>query len=252
MTQVYLIYGAPLSGKSTYVKQRLKHNDVVFDYDDIMRTITGLPYQTNNKRVQPIVLGLRSLIIEHIKTNPTIDNVYIITTFIGKSLEQSLNGLNLNKIRMDTTYMECIERLQESNRADKEDVRFTIVDWFNKHFNHGITKEQYGTEQNKKRFYTGPKWYKGTREAVLERDNYECQLCKREGKVTTDSIKQHGIKKKPTLNVHHIMELEYYPEHAYDMENLITVCIACHNKIHNRHECQFKRSQNKWADDEMW
>lgn len=252
MTQVYLIYGAPLSGKSTYVKQRLKYNDVVFDYDDIMRTITGLPYQTNNKRVQPIVLGLRDLIIEHIKVNQVIENVYIITTFIGKQLEQSLNGLDVKKIRMETTFMECIERLQSSDRDNKDDVRFTIVDWFNKHFNKGITKEQYGTEKNKKKFYTGRRWYNGTREAVLKRDNYECQLCKREGKVTVDSIKQDGIKKTPTLNVHHIMELEYYPEYAYDMENLITVCIACHNKIHNRHEYQFKRSQNKWADDEMW
>ena len=252
MTNIHLVYGAPLSGKSTFVKQQLKDNDLVFDYDDVMRSLTGLTYQSHNENVQPIVLDIRTLIINHIKDNHTLDNVYIITTFISNDLEQQLNGLSVEKIRMDTDFLTCIERLADSEREHKAEVRFVILDWFNEYYNKGIVNEQYGTERNKKKFYTGSRWYLGTREAALRRDNYECQLCKRKGKVTIDSIKQDGIKKKPTLNVHHVMEIEYHPEHAYNLDNLITVCIGCHNRIHNKQDNIFQKQKNKWADDEQW
>lgn len=176
MTNIHLVYGAPLSGKSTFVKQQLKDNDLVFDYDDIMRSLTGLTYQSHNENVQPIVIGIRELIINHIKDNHALDNVYIITTFISNTLEQQLNSLSVEKIRMDTDFLTCIERLDDSSRENKGDVRFVIVDWFNEYYNKGVVNEQYGTERNKKKFYSGSRWYLGTRESALRRDNYELSL----------------------------------------------------------------------------
>lgn len=60
-------------------------------------------------------------------------------------------------------------------------------------------------------FYLTTKW-KHKRQEILARDRYECQECKRNGKVTTinDSI----------LEIDHIKPLEDYPELAYDNDNL--------------------------------
>ena len=39
--QVYLVYGSPLSGKSTYVRESMNYGDIVVDIDNIWECISG-------------------------------------------------------------------------------------------------------------------------------------------------------------------------------------------------------------------
>ncbi|MFB4471814.1 HNH endonuclease [Oceanobacillus caeni] len=250
MSKVKVIYGSPLSGKTTYVKERLSNNDIVYDYDDLMQVMTVLPYQKHNQNVADYILDIRSLMINRLKNDTKIDTAYIITTFLSNELKQELNGMNVEYVKMSTDYMTVMNRLRKSNRAEKERVRFAIIDWFQKYTDNKQKEEKYGSDKNKKIFYRSSEWDK-LRQHVIDRDNGECQECKRRGKVTLDSIKQDGMKKKPQLNVHHIMEIEYFPEWALEPDNLITVCISCHNRIHNKLE-KLKFKKNKWKDDERW
>lgn len=91
----------------------------------------------------------------------------------------------------------------------------------------------YKTKEQKKSFYGSRDWT-SLRIEALERDNNECQQCKREGYVTIDSIKEEGKKKEIKLNVHHIKEIEDYPELALELDNLETVCVFHHNLIHDK------------------
>ncbi|WP_204254366.1 HNH endonuclease [Mammaliicoccus sciuri] len=93
-------------------------------------------------------------------------------------------------------------------------------------------------------FYKSKAW-RETREIVLRRDNYECQECKKQGKVTTINPEKHK-----SLDVDHILELETHPELAHDLDNLVTLCISCHNKKHNRYQ-GYVRKPDKW-EDERW
>ena len=68
-------------------------------------------------------------------------------------------------------------------------------------------------------FYKSSKW-KHKRLAVLRRDGYLCQNCKRYGRMT------------PATTVHHIQHLEDRPDLALDAKNLISLCAACHDKAH--------------------
>ena len=68
-------------------------------------------------------------------------------------------------------------------------------------------------------FYHNKKWKK-LRAAILRRDKYQCQKCKRYGRI------------RPALTVHHIKHLDEYPELAYDPKNLVSLCAACHNEEH--------------------
>lgn len=68
-------------------------------------------------------------------------------------------------------------------------------------------------------FYQSKTW-KHKRRIILRRDGYRCQICKRFGKWC------------PAVTVHHIKELEDYPELALDDHNLISVCQSCHNRLH--------------------
>lgn len=67
--------------------------------------------------------------------------------------------------------------------------------------------------------YKSVKW-KRKREAILKRDEYMCQRCKRYGRMVEATV------------VHHIKHADEYPELAYVDENLVSLCDACHNKAH--------------------
>ncbi len=68
-------------------------------------------------------------------------------------------------------------------------------------------------------FYNSAKW-KAKRRAILRRDGYECQLCKRYGRHVD------------AWEVHHIKHFDEWPELALDDSNLISLCHSCHNKQH--------------------
>ena len=97
---------------------------------------------------------------------------------------------------------------------------------------------------NKKKFYDDPYWRNYLSKKILKRDNNECQECKKEGKV---SIKQQGKK----LDIHHIKELEEYPELAYEESNLETVCVHHHNILDNR-KIFINKPKKKFINEEKW
>ena len=100
---------------------------------------------------------------------------------------------------------------------------------------------EYKTREQQSRFYKSNSWQK-LRQLALERDNYECVMCREEGKVTT--------KERVTLEVDHIAEIETHPELAEEITNLRTLCKHHHNKRHNRFGFK-KNKPNPW-NDERW
>ena len=118
-------------------------------------------------------------------------------------------------------------------------------------------KKEYKTLEQKRKFYNSTPW-KHMRKFVQQRDNGECQECKRQGKVFIDTYEKNksGKRKKIKLIVHHIKELEFYPELDLDPSNLELICVNCHNKEHDRYygygEFKSKWKKNKYSDDEKW
>ena len=74
-------------------------------------------------------------------------------------------------------------------------------------------------------FYKSRAWRKLRRQA-LQRDNYLCQDCM--------AAKAAGemIRPRDATVVHHIRPRETCPERELDLDNLISLCDACHNKRH--------------------
>ncbi|MFV1455172.1 HNH endonuclease [Bacillus mycoides] len=89
------------------------------------------------------------------------------------------------------------------------------------------------------KFYKHRYWYKHIRLKALERDNNECQACKRLGKYSKGR------------NVHHIKELRDRPDLAYELSNLETLCIQCHNAEHKK-EKYIRQRACKIQDVERW
>jgi len=63
------------------------------------------------------------------------------------------------------------------------------------------------------------------RQMVLERDNYTCQICG----------------SSEDLHCHHITGVEINPVESTDIDNCITLCYTCHNKVHSGGQCGVRR-----------
>jgi 5-methylcytosine-specific restriction endonuclease McrA len=61
--------------------------------------------------------------------------------------------------------------------------------------------------------------------ACFDRDSYTCQICSLSG---------------VELNAHHINSFSLFPEQRFDLNNLITLCSACHKDFHK----EFGRGKN--------
>ena len=76
------------------------------------------------------------------------------------------------------------------------------------------------------------KW-RNKRKAILARDHYRCVECKKYGRLTEAVL------------VHHIKALEDYPELAFDSDNLVSLCYACHAAMHPEKGTKGLKSQ-RW------
>ena len=81
-------------------------------------------------------------------------------------------------------------------------------------------------------FYKSIVWKK-KRAAILQRDGHMCQMCKRYGR------------RVDAVTVHHIKHIEDNPELARKDENLISLCNACHNKMHPEKGGSYYRKHSK-------
>ena len=70
-------------------------------------------------------------------------------------------------------------------------------------------------------FYKSKRWQR-IRKAVLQRDNYQCQISKKYGR------------SEPANTVHHIFPIDDYPAFRWEEWNLISVCNEVHNALHDR------------------
>jgi len=79
------------------------------------------------------------------------------------------------------------------------------------------------TDKELVRFYYSKEWQR-VRELVLQRDNYLCVRCRQAGII------------KPAEMVHHIVPLKIDYTKRLEIDNLESLCEACHNKVdHSPH-----------------
>lgn len=88
---------------------------------------------------------------------------------------------------------------------------------------------------------------------ILEKNHFECALCKENNKITRANT------------VHHIQEVKKHPELAFEefyidrdgikQKNLIPLCFDCHNAIHERYGYrpnQTKEKSETFVNEERW
>ena len=91
-------------------------------------------------------------------------------------------------------------------------------------------------EKERNVFYASRRWQR-KRMKILRRDHFECQVCrKRIEQAAADGtqLSPHDCRIRKAEHVHHIKDLEHYPNLKLDDDNLISVCHECHDRLHGR------------------
>jgi predicted kinase len=129
---VKIVYGAPCSGKSTYVREKIKENDIVFDYDAITRALTNSQQHLSKREVSHrYVLDIKLTLIKRYRMGSKAKDLWIISTFLTDSFKKYVHDLKPEYIKMDVSMEECLARLDKDEmRPDKEEWKQKIIEWF--------------------------------------------------------------------------------------------------------------------------
>lgn len=134
--EVFLVYGAPCSGKHTYVKSVSEPGDLIVDIDNIWQCVTNGDRYIKPGKLNAVVFKLRDELLQMVKYRlGKWDNAYIIGGYplIGER-ERLCNALGAREIFIDTSKEECLLRLSTCNdNRDKKLWETYIDDWFIKY-----------------------------------------------------------------------------------------------------------------------
>ena len=133
---VEIVYGAPCSGKSTYVREHAMEGDLFYDYDALVRAMTTEDKRGTEKTVaHEVAIGVRGLMINKLADEKcAAKRAYIITRWPTDNLREQLAGMDVVEHRMETSREECLSRLEsDDTRTDKAAWRDIINRWFDEH-----------------------------------------------------------------------------------------------------------------------
>lgn len=135
--KVILVYGPPLSGKTTFVRERKSRDDIVVDIDRIYEAITLLPAFDKPSHLIGNVMSMHNALIDNIRTRyGKWNNAWIVGGYPDKYKRNRLaEEVGAEVILCDVSKEECLIRLEKDkdrNYFNKEWKQY-IDDWFEKH-----------------------------------------------------------------------------------------------------------------------
>ncbi|TCJ05053.1 HNH endonuclease signature motif containing protein [Cytobacillus praedii] len=132
--EVFLVYGPPMSGKSTFVKENIRRGDIVIDMDQLYSAVSMLPYYDKPDNLFSNVMGIHNQLIDNIKTRfGKWNNAWIIGGYADRYKRNRLaDDLGAELIFCDISKEECLRRLEvdEDRKYRKDEWKKYIDKWF--------------------------------------------------------------------------------------------------------------------------
>ena len=124
--EVFLVYGPPCSGKTTWVQSVSNPDDLILDLDRIWECICFSDKFHKPKRLKSNVFGIRDAILDQIKTRTGMwRNAYVIGGYaLSSDRDRICDLLSARPVFIDTDEETCL------SRAKTEEWKDYIYNWF--------------------------------------------------------------------------------------------------------------------------
>lgn len=128
--KVYLITGAPCSGKTTFARDRMQAGDLLLDIDDIWQQLSGRPRYEKPPQIKPLVFATRDAQEEQVRMRAgTWRNAFIIKSLpLSMDRTRAAERLGAEVITLETSKEECLARLRNNPQGRN-------VEEYEKHIN---------------------------------------------------------------------------------------------------------------------
>lgn len=130
--QVFIVYGSPLSGKTSYVAEAMNEGDLIIDLDNIWQAISGCDRYVKPNRLKSVVFSVRDNLLESVKyRRGKWLNAYIIGGYPYEAERLRLaDQLGARLIHIDTDKDECLRRLDNCEDRDRAEWSKYINDYW--------------------------------------------------------------------------------------------------------------------------
>ena len=125
--KVYIVYGSPCAGKTSFVNKNANDDDLILDIDRIWKAICN--YDGKPNRLKQNVFGIRDAMIDQIRTRTgQWRNAYIIGGYpLRTDRDRLAELLRAELIFIDTPKDECFKRAEKERKPEWKEY---IERWF--------------------------------------------------------------------------------------------------------------------------
>ena len=130
--QVFIVWGSPLSGKTSYIAEAMQEGDLVIDIDNIWQCVSGCDRYVKPNRLKSVVFSVRDNLIESVRyRRGKWNNAYICGGYPYKAeRDRLIDMLGAREIYIATRKEECLRRPYECNDRDITAWETYINDWW--------------------------------------------------------------------------------------------------------------------------
>ena len=131
--RVYLVYGSPCAGKTTYVNSVATRNDLIVDLDKIHRAICICGLYDKPDATKRIAFNVRDYLLDEVRTatpRRKWQDAYIIGTYPDRiDRDVFVQDYGAELVHIDTSKEECIKRAYQD--IERSSIRDAVIGWIN-------------------------------------------------------------------------------------------------------------------------
>lgn len=133
--EVFLVYGSPLSGKTSYVESVRDEGDLIVDIDNIWQCVSGCSRYIKPPRLNGVVFKIRDELMNCVKYRTgKWNNAYIVGGFpLSSERERICKEYGAREIFIDTSKEECLERLKFDEERNQSEWLEYIEHWWKRY-----------------------------------------------------------------------------------------------------------------------
>ena len=131
--RVYLVYGSPCAGKTTYVNSVATRNDLIVDLDKIHRAICICGLYDKPDATKRVAFNVRDYLLDEVRTatpRRKWQDAYIIGTYPDRiDRDVFVQDYGAELVHIDTSKEECVKRAYQD--IERSSVRDAVIGWIN-------------------------------------------------------------------------------------------------------------------------